>query len=159
MSNDIPVSAEAVVIRDAMTDDESFIYSTFLRGLYYGSELFSLIRPKDVFMSVYHNVIESLLEHPDTVVKVACLKSDPTTVLGYAIFHFVAPDYRVLDWVFCKRRWRGIGIAKSLVPADKINTVSHLTKTGITLLYDHPNISFNPFLLPPMKGSNGRPKE
>lgn len=144
------LSPESVLIRDMTPDDEAFIYSTWLRGLYYGNEWFNLIRPKDVFMAAYHLVIERLLKYPATSVKVACLKSDPTTVLGYAVFHFVAPNYKALDWVFVKRRWRSIGIAKSLVPMDQlqINTVTHLTKTGVTLLYDHPTLNFNPFILP-----------
>ncbi len=148
MSEQVKETAEAVQIRDLTDDDLPFIYASWLKGLYYGNEWFNLIRPKDLFMGIYHQVLERLLKHPDTVVKVACLKSDPTVILGYAVFHFVAPNYRYLDWVFVKKPWRGIGVAKSLVPTDKINTVSHLTKTGVTLLYDHPNISFNPFLLP-----------
>lgn len=139
-----PVESESVLIRDGTPDDHPLIYSTVLKGLYYGNEWFNLIRPKDVFMAAYHQIIERLLASPTTAVKVACLKSDPTTVLGYAIFH-LAGENRCLDWVFVKRRWRGIGIAKSLVPVDEVNTVTHLTKTGVTLLYDHPHIQFNPF--------------
>ncbi len=137
---------EAILIRDGTPEDHPLIYSTVLKGLFYGNEQINLIRPKDAFMAAYHKVIEARLASDTTTVKVACLKSDPTTVLGYAIFHFTAPDYRVLDWVFVKRRWRTIGIAKLLVPKGAINTVTNLTKTGITLLYDHPEVSFNPFV-------------
>lgn len=147
MQQEAAPSTEAVLIRDGTKDDLPFIFATWLRGLYYGDTWFNLIRPKDVFMANYHKVIEGILAKSGTIVKVACLKSSPTTVLGYAVFGFTAPDYRILHWVFCKRSWRGIGIAKSLVPINQVNTCTHLTKTGISMLYDRPSISFNPFAI------------
>lgn len=146
MSKEAVVSVESVLIRDHQPDDMPFIYSTWLKGLYYGDSWFSLI-PKAVFMAYYHHVLETLLSRQGTVVKVACLKSDPTTVLGYSVFHFTPPDSKCLDWVFVKRSWRTIGIAKRLVPLAQINTVTHLTKTGVSMLYDRPTLRFNPFVI------------
>lgn len=140
------VKAEAVCIRDGTPDDLPLIYSTWLKGLFYGDTWFSLI-PKDIFMLNYHKIVERILGAENTVIRVACLKSEPTTVLGYAVFGFSAPNCKTLHWIFVKRSWRALGIAKSLVPTNEINTVTHLTKTGISLLHDNRHISFNPFVL------------
>lgn len=134
--------ANLVEIRDFRESDKHFIFSTFLRGLYYGDSWFSLI-PKTVFMTKYHKVLEHIMNSPNTKVSVACLKDDPEVILGYAMLDATGST---LHWVFCKKAWRSIGIAKSLVP-DSISNVTHLTKTGKSILSTKPNVQFNPFLI------------
>lgn len=127
-------------IRDYQTEDANFILATFLRGLYYGDSWFSLI-PKDIFMKHYKVVAEALLK--TRTVKVACLKEDPSVILGYSI---LSNDYQGIDWVFVKSAWRKQGIGKSLVP-QRPSYVTHLTKLGKDLLVKFPNTVFNPFNL------------
>lgn len=141
------METESILIRDwKPEDDKSFILATWLKSLYYGDSWFSQIRPKDAFMHTYHDVLEKILALPSVVVKVACLKSAPDTIVGYAVFSFSKPDYRCLDFVYVKKAFRNIGIAKTLVPSKEINTVSHLTRTGVSILFNHPAINFNPFI-------------
>jgi len=134
------IKSELVVVRDYEPSDKNFIYSTFLRGLYYGDSWFTLI-DKDIFMENYHKILTALVESPKTKIKVACLKDDKDVILAYAILD---TSDTTLHYVFCKAAWRAIGIAKMLVPST-ITTVTHLTLAGIGILKKRPEIKFNPF--------------
>lgn len=93
-------------------------------------------------MANYHQVVEKLITDPRNTVKVACLKDDPEIILGYAIYN----EFN-LHWVFVKKSWREIGIAKNLVPSN-VETVTHLTKVGLSILIQkYPRADFNPFNL------------
>ena len=127
--------------RDYLESDKNFIFASWLRGLYYGNSLFREMN-KDVFMSNYHKVIEQILALDSTKIKVACLEEDPEVILGYAVLG--GPTR--LHWVFVKSHWRGILIAESLIPPT-VDTVTHITKSGLSLLRKHPNVQFNPFAL------------
>ena len=130
--------ADLVIIRDGIEDDRSFIFSTFLRGLFYGDSWFSQM-PKNLFMQNYHKILEALLDRSE--IKVACLKEDPQVILGYAILSKTTPT---LHWCFVKSAWRGIGIAKSLVPKET-KVATHLTKVGLSIMKKRPEMVFNPF--------------
>lgn len=132
--------SEIVQIRDYRPEDRNFILSTWLKGLRYGNDWFEAI-PSDIYFSFYHNVIETLLNRPSITIKVACLKEDNEVILAYAVY-----EGSRLDWVFCKKAFRSIGIAKSLVPIE-VSTVSHLTALGKSILRKRPNVHFNPFSL------------
>lgn len=131
---------ELVAIRGFKPDDYNFIIATWLRGLYYGDSWFSLI-PKQVFMTRYHHIIEALLGSNKVIVKVACLKEDPEVILGYSV---LSVDLTAVHWVFVKKAWRTIGIAKQLTP-ESVTTATHLTKTGLSILTKKKTV-FNPFL-------------
>jgi hypothetical protein len=122
-----------------LDEDKNFIYASWLRGLYYGESWFSEI-PKNIFMENYHKVIDSILKKSSTVVKVACLKDDPSVILGYAVL----VDTGGLHWVFIKKSWRNIGIAKDLV--GSVSYCSHLTNVGISIMKKKGWI-FNPFII------------
>lgn len=133
--------SELVAIRDFQPSDYNFIISTWIKGLRYGNEWFNLIEQKSYFDN-YHKVIENYLKSPDVKINVACLKSDPEVILGYAVLR---NNGATLDWVFTKSAWRSIGVAKSLVP-NSIKFVTHVTKAGISILKKKENIKFNPFV-------------
>lgn len=128
-------------VRDGIDSDHSFIYATMLQGLYYGDSWFSRI-PKDVFMDNYKRVIAVILNHPTTVVKVACLPEDPDTILGYSI---LSGDYQQVHWVHVKKVWRNKGVGKRLTPAHPVS-FTHLNDLGLKLMKKFPNTIFNPFL-------------
>lgn len=127
-------------VRDYSIEDKNFICATFLRGLYYGDSWFSMI-PKDVFMDNYKKVIQTLIDSPHVSVKIACLKEDPSIILGYSI---LSADFQSIHWVFVKSVWRKKGIAKSLLPKYP-SKVTHLTKLGSSLLPKLNGAIFNPF--------------
>lgn len=132
---------ELVGIREGIEDDNSFIYATMLRGLFYGDSYYSEV-PKSVFMEQYHQVIEKILNNPQTRIFVACLKDDPETILGYSLIN---QNYTACHFLFVKKVWRNIGIATQLVPPT-VTAVTHLTKTGLALVKKR-NLVFNPFLI------------
>jgi hypothetical protein len=122
--------------------DTNFIMATFLKGLYYGAPWVSEI-PKDVFMDNYKVIAENLINSPNTVVKIACLKEDPNVMLGYSI---LSADYKVIHWVFVKAAWRKQGIMRAIIPQYPI-AVTHLTTVGKILLPKYKDCIFNPFLI------------
>jgi hypothetical protein len=91
-------------------------------------------------MEHYHKVINYLIDKKTINIRVACLKDDPTVILGYAIF-----EGDTLHWVFIKKSWRNIGLAKDLVPKD-IKIVTHLTSVGLSIS-KRKGFEFNPFKL------------
>lgn len=132
--------SDLVQIRGFLPDDRNLIFSTWLIGLFYGHTFYSLI-PKHIFMANYHTVIENLLKSPKVEVRIACLKEDPSVILGYSILG----SENAVHWVFVKKSWRGIGIAKDLVPATVVAS-THFTKLGLSIMKKK-NIAYNPFLV------------
>lgn len=132
--------SDLVAIRDAVDNDRNFILATWLKGLRYGNDWFEAIDSK-IYFEFYHKVIETILARPDTSAKVAVLKDDQDVILAYSV-----SSNNCLHWVFCKKEWRSIGIAKSLV-SPEISVVSHLTVLGKSILRKHPELKFNPFAL------------
>jgi GNAT superfamily N-acetyltransferase len=133
--------SDLVTIRDSIPDDRNFIMATWLRGLKYGNEWFDAIEA-DVYYSYYQKAIDFILTHNNTAVRVACLKEDPDVILGYVVLNRLG---NVVHWVFVKKAWRSIGIAKNLVP-ETVTRATHLTKVGMAILQKRKGkISFNPF--------------
>jgi hypothetical protein len=131
---------ESIALRFYKEEDKPFIFSTWLKGLRHGNELFKLMESTSYFKN-YHAIIEVLLAAPDTTVLVACLKDDEDVILGYSVF-----SGETVHWVHVKDSWRHIGIAKSLTPV-KVSKVTHLTKVGTAILKKHQGAVFDPFAL------------
>lgn len=129
---------DLITIRNMYPDDWNFILATWLKGLRYGNDWFGLIEAP-VYYESYQKVIENILQLPITTIRVACLQDSPDVILGYSVSRGT-----VIDYIFVKKNWRGIGIAKSLVP-DGVTTASHLTEVGKAILKKYPTITFNPF--------------
>jgi hypothetical protein len=72
---------------------------------------------------------------------VACLKEDPDVILGYSV-----TDGTRIHWVHLKAAWRGIGLARSLIPKNA-DSASHMTKIGLAITKKYPQIKFRPFSL------------
>ena len=132
--------SDLIAIRSVRPEDMNFIYASWLRGLYYGDSVFSLV-PKQIFMSNYHKVLDFLLKSNNTEITVACLKDDPEVILGYAV---LSKNPRTLHYVFVKKQWRSIGIAKGLIPGD-INVATHFTKVGFSIM-NKKGWTYNPFI-------------
>lgn len=139
---------DLIKIRDFQIGDRNFILSTWLKGLYYGESFFNQI-PKNIFMENHHRALEKVIGNPNVTIKIACLKEDPDTIVGYAVYRSLGPAHDpiiVLDWIFVKKVWRKIGVAKSLFPPHT-RAYTHTTKIGSTLVKDKCNhLIFNPYL-------------
>src|SRR5271165_7333660 len=99
--------------------DEAFIYSTWLRGLYYGNDWFRKINKPD-FFAKYRLVIDHLLRSSN--VDIICLNDSPDVIVGYSVY-----CGEKLHWIYVKKSWRKLGIGKGLMPKG-ITCVTHLTK-------------------------------
>lgn len=126
-----------IVLRTMEDADKSFIYSTWLKGTYYGNDFMNSV-VKEVFFREYSKYIDNLLQK--SLVIVACLVDDQSVILGYSVSR-----QNVLDFVFVKAAWRRKGIANSVVPKE-INTVTTITKSGNSIRLKK-GWSFNPWLL------------
>lgn len=131
-----------ITIRDYDISDKNFIYSTFLKGVYYGSDWTSAI-DKATFFHAYPAVLARLLSRDGVTIRVACLTEDLTTVLGYAVLE---NRTNVLHFIYVKQPWRGQGIATALVAGSEISIVTHITKPG-DAIRKKKKLVFNPFLI------------
>lgn len=133
---------DLVDVRERLPSDENFIFSTWLRGLYYGNDWYGCI-PRDIYFKNYWHVVSKILKRPQVFMKAACLKEDPEVILSYAIFE--KNEHTILHWIFTKSAWRKFGIAKKLCEGEEVKEVSHLTKVGKNI---RPQTwIFNPFLI------------
>lgn len=121
-------------IRDAKVSDQAFIFSSFLKGLYYGNDFYRQI-DKEAFMSNYKKVLTQLLIKSQC--KVAVQNDDDDSLIGYSIY-----EPGILHYLFVKPTFRRFGVAKSLVPVG-INTTTHITKIGTAI--KPKEWIFNPF--------------
>ena len=129
------------MLRSARPEDTNFILATWLRGMYYGDSVYSDV-PKGIFMDKYHKVIDFIIKNSNTKITVACLKEDEDVILGYSV---IAKKENALHWAFTKKSWRGIGIARDLVPSD-LKTVTNLTKIGLSIVKKK-ELTFDPFIV------------
>lgn len=130
-------------IRPPSPEDINFIMASWLRGLYYGDSWFSQV-PKHIFMEHYKKVAIAILMNPAISVRVACLKEDTNSIIGYSI---VTADDEAIVWVFVKTIYRNMGVGRSLLPKEPKH-VTLLTKLGKTLLSKLPTATFNPWYEP-----------
>lgn len=129
-------------VRDAKPEDKNFILASFLRALYHGDSWFSFI-PRGIFMSNYSKIAEIIITNPKNIVKIACLREDPDTILGYSI---LSGDYQGIHFCYVRKAWRDKGIGRSLVPQYP-SYVTHLTNVGRELMSKFPKTTiFNPFI-------------
>lgn len=127
-TSDIP-SIGLIRIRESLITDMDLIYSTWLRPLYYDNDEISEIN-RNSFMRAMNKRIKYLLDRPSVKVKIACLDDAPDVILGYSVI-----EWRKLWWIYVKKAWREMGIAKKLVPSH-INSCAYLTRLGKTLKPD-----------------------
>lgn len=133
---------DLILVRDKITEDQKFIHNTWLIALYHGNDWFKEI-DFNVFNSNYEKVINGIIAKPSVQIKIACLKEQPDVILAYAVY-----EGDILHWAYCKEAWRGIGIAKDLIPLKDITTVTHLSKIGRAIRkYNYPHLKFNPFAI------------
>lgn len=132
-------NTDLVELRSGTEEDLSFVLATWLKGLKYGNRIYKLVEDR-VYYIVYHQVLERLLKKPTIKITVACLKEDPSVILGYSVSE--GPN---LHWIFVKKSWRNIGVGTLLFPIET-TTVTHITDSCIPVLSSK-GLIFNPFLL------------
>jgi len=127
--------------RDLPTNYIALVYSKWLRSLRFGNPLFKNIE-SDAFYREYHKYIESLLEKPLSVIRLAVLSDDHDVVLGFSVSREA-----IIDYVHVHMDHRRVGVGRSLLPAHT-TTMTHITMTSLTIWRNNPkyeHLIFNPF--------------
>lgn len=107
-----------------------------LRG---GNDYLKLIDP-NVYYDIYPKYIATILDRPQSLVKIAVLTDNEDVVLGWSLSE---PDK--IHYVFVHKDNRKIGIAKSLV-TESFSQFSHITNIGLSIWHSKfPKATFNPF--------------
>jgi GNAT superfamily N-acetyltransferase len=127
------------IIRERASTDDAFIYTSFLKGLRYGSSEWLSKMPEGMFYNQFNKYLKNLIERPQITIKIACLPDDPDVILGYIVY-----ESGCIHWIFVKDSFRRMGIGKMLFP-NNITRCSHLSKIGNSLAKKY-NIVFNPFI-------------
>lgn len=126
-----------ILLREMQTGDRNLILSTWLKGLYFGSDYFRTIDASD-FFEHYNRLFNAYLDSHFSSVTIAALRNDPDVIVGYSI-----ADEDTLHFVFVKKAWRKKGIGRMLVPVMP-KVITFLTKVGKSLKPD--SVKFKPFL-------------
>lgn len=128
--------------------DDGFVFSYWLNNLRYSNSFFDAI-PHDIYFSNYSKIISTIINRPQTTVRIACLKEDEDVIVGFSAF-----DERALHYVYVKDAWRSLGIGHALLPDPMPKYATHLVND---LIWDRIskkrikklplNLIFNPFNL------------
>lgn len=130
---------DLISIRLGDASDTNFIFTTWLRSLRAGCFWFQQIQ-KETYFRNYNEIIHRILKRPSLKITIACLKEDPTVILGYAI-----TEPESVHYVFVKPVWRRIGLLKDLLK-EPFSKVTHMTTEGKQVLEKkYPYAIFNPF--------------
>lgn len=117
----------------------NLIFSKWMRSFRYGNDYIKLINSDDYF-AAYEIYITSLLNKPNSTLRLAVLSEDKDVVLGWSLI-----DGETLHYVYVQNEQRNKGIAKFLVPVS-IKTITHVTKSGLAIWNKKiPFAKFNPF--------------
>ncbi len=145
---------QGLKLRNNTPEDKAFIYSTWLRGTYYGSDWMKSMSKKAFFKN-YPPVLDKLLLKPSVRVVIACLpldseQSEPDdSIVGYAVYESETNPGAlngVLHWVYVKDAWRKQGVLTQLIDFMAFKTASHTTKIGESIMRKK-GIVFNPFII------------
>lgn len=133
-------------IRNGCPADVSFIFATWLKAYLFGG---FVQPPERVFYSHHHALLEAVLAHPKTYLKVACDRKDPDLIFGWCVWS--VPD--VVHFVYVKPSWRRLGIGNALLAETGIQprsaiTYTHHTKAGAAWAKSM-GATFNPYRILP----------
>jgi hypothetical protein len=107
----------------------NLIYSKWLRSFRYGNDYIKLTDSESYYVN-YHRYITTLLQKPETTIRLAVLTDDADVVLGFSVSRG-----NILDYVHVHKDNRRIGIGTKLIPPG-IDTFTHCTKTWLSIWND-----------------------
>jgi hypothetical protein len=134
-----------IEIREANLDDLPFIYSTWLRSYRYASQ-FAKKLSNAIFYEMHHKVIDGFISRGGRV-SVAHPVGEPGVILGYIC---VEANQPLIQYVYVKKSFRKLGIAKSLYNAQKIPSeaiFTHWTSDTDWIIKKINTLTYNPYLI------------
>lgn len=107
--------------------DQACIYSTWRNAAYYGMTPRNPKGNGKNFFKQQTALIKDILK--DAYVRIACLKDDPMTIIGYSV-----TTGTHLDFIYVKVEYRNKKIGTMLMPKNIETVTSRLTKIGEVLV-------------------------
>ncbi len=134
-----------VVLREMEKDDESFIYSSWLRS-YRGSPITTHMI-NDVYYDNHKKIIEKLLLEAKVII--ACNPEDPSQIYGFICYEDGVPNCSVVHYLYVKYPFRKMGLGTHLfdsICSDATLTIVTHYNSNIKNKLDN-NLIYNPYLL------------
>lgn len=130
---------------DSITD-EAFVLATWIKSNRNSPATRAV--PTPIYLIGQRYRIMKLLKRADTRILVACDSNEPNLIYGYAVW----TDSTILHYVYVKRSYRGVGVARALLelPTDTAVLYTHRSPEIWVerLLRDkYINYVYNPYLL------------
>jgi GNAT superfamily N-acetyltransferase len=131
-------------IRGPDEEDLAFITDSWLKS--YAESEVALRLPRSLYYSYHRTVVERILSTERTMpcVKVACLREEPSEILGWCAFYSMA---YVLHYVYVKQAYRRLGVAAKLLEHLDIKLISHRTSGMQHLVHMLKNPIYYPHLV------------
>ena len=118
----------------------NLVRSRWVRSYKRGNGYMKIVHPPAYYFS-YNPYVNSILNRPDTVVRIAALEEDDDVVLGFSVV-----ERNILHYVHVPKDYRRQGIGAMLTPSG-LDWFTHLTEVGMKLWsMKMPNLKFNCFL-------------
>ncbi len=131
------MSEVKLVIRTVGPTDQGLIFSTWLKGQYWGSEYW-LRMEQDEYFKDYSSLITSYICKPGTGIDCAVLADAPDVVIGYIVF-----KDQHLYWGYVKSDFRKQGVMNMLLKNMDFETYSGSTRAG-HVIAKKKKLNFNP---------------
>lgn len=131
-----------IEIRLAKPDDLNFIFSCWLRNYRHSSQFAKKIS-NTVYYKWHHKVIERIIGR-GAQVRIAHPIGEPDVILGFSCLEALNNDV-ILHFIYVKKPFRGLGIAKALVWEKENVQFTHLTEN--LDLEKYPLFTYNPYLI------------
>lgn len=142
-----------VIYREAVLDDEGFIYNSWLKSHRTGAAWARDVPPQ-VYFAGHKKVVASLLAESEIVV--ACNPESPAQIFGYAVYQASSAGVLVLHYLYVKHPYRKLGIATALYrqverlaghDLDLPAIATHVTGVWSDVLKDRWHMIYNPYVI------------
>lgn len=127
-----------IVIRPVKPEDKDLVFSTWLKGQYWGSDYFHAMEQDQYFKEAGKDITSKICK-PGTMIDCAVLEDAPDLVIGY-----IAYNDQTLYWSYVKKDYRGQGILNLLLKNMDFTEFSGHTKAGLAI-GKKKKLNFNPF--------------
>jgi len=132
-------------MREAKLEDLPFIYSTWLRSYRHSSQ-FAKKLTNETFYDMHHRIIDAFIARGG-LVYIAHPINEPGVILGYLC---IEPNQSLVQYVYVKKAFRKMGIAKKLYESRKIQDsliFTHWTTDTDWITKKLTNFIYNPYLI------------
>jgi len=136
------MSNKEIEVRLAKPEDLNFIFSCWLRNYRHSSQFAKKVS-NAVYYKWHHKVIERIIGR-GAQVRIAHPIGEPDIILGFSCLELFE-DAPLIHFIYVKKAFRGMGIAKALLFETGACQFTHLTEN--LELEKLANFTYNPYLI------------